>query len=280
MDTFPKRIPMPKRTQSPSSINTYRQCPRRYFYQYIVKLPTTENIHSVKGKIAHSVLEKFFDIDVKHFKEETFKKELSYYMKNLFNAFWVKSLEKFEDIGSNEREMVGAKQEIAEMLANWLQSFFDRIDSSGLNFHEAFGKFKPVETEAEYESRAHMVRGFIDVVEDVDGEIKVLDYKTSGSFEITDDYELQLAIYALLYREKHGKLPHKLSIWFLKDKEKVIEVDEKLIEKALGEIKNIHIKTESDLMDDYPKKTSNLCKWRTGKCDFYEQCFKESAKFK
>ena len=271
---------MGKRVQSPSSINTYKQCPRRYYYQYILKLPTCENIHFVKGKIAHSVLEKFFDIDINHFKEENYKKELSYYMKNLFNAFWLKNLEKFEDVGASEKDVITARHELAEMLANWLQSFFERIDSSGLSFHKAFEKFKPVEIEAAYESEKHQVKGFIEVVENVDGEIKVLDYKTSGSFEITESYELQLAIYALLYREKHGKLPHKLSIWFLKDKEKIIEADEKIIEKAIGEIANIHIKTESNRIDDYPKQVSNLCKWRTGKCDFYDHCFSESAKFK
>jgi CRISPR/Cas system-associated exonuclease Cas4 (RecB family) len=271
---------MAKRVQSPSSINTYNQCPRKYFYQYILKLPTSENIHSIKGKIVHSVLEKFFDLDVRHFKEENYKKELSYYMKNLFNAFWLKNLEKLEEIGCNEKEIVGAKHEIAEMLANWLQYFFDRIDGTGLSFHEAFKKFKPVEVEAEYESKQHMVKGFIDVVEEVDGEIKVLDYKTSGSFEISDSYELQLAIYALLYSEKHGKLPHKLSIWFLKDKEQAIEMDKRLIEKAIKEIETIHRKTESDRIDDYPKQESGLCKWRTGKCDFYDECFKGSAKFK
>ncbi|HDQ60100.1 MAG TPA: PD-(D/E)XK nuclease family protein [Candidatus Woesearchaeota archaeon] len=271
---------MAKRVQSPSSINTYNQCPRRYFYQYLLKLPTGENIYSVKGKIVHSVLEKFFDIDIQHFKEENYKKELSYYMKNLFNAFWIKNLEKFEDIGATEKLIISARQEIAEMLANWLQAFFEKIDCSKLNFHDAFQKFKPVEREAEYKSEEHKVKGFIDVVENVEGEIKVLDYKTSGSFEITESYELQLAIYALLYKEKHGVLPHKLSIWFLKDREKTIEADEKIIEKAINEIKDIHIKTSSNCIDDYPKKTSPLCKWKNGQCDFYEQCFGESAKFK
>ncbi len=270
---------MVKRVQSPSSINVYKQCPRRYFYQYILKLPTGDNIHSVKGKLAHSVLEKFFDMEITHFRGEEYKKELSYYMKNLFNAVWLRNLEKFEEVGADEKSIISAKEELAGMLANWLQDFFDRIDNSGLPFHEAFNNFKPVEKEAHYESKEHKVRGFIDVVENSDGEIKVLDYKTSGSFEITDNYELQLAIYALLYREKHGKLPHKLSIWFLKDREKVVEVNEKMIKKAVEEIKDIHIKTESNNIKDYPKKTSPLCKWRGGQCDFYDTCFEESKKF-
>jgi ATP-dependent helicase/DNAse subunit B len=53
---------MPKRVQSPSSINTYNQCPRKYYYQYILKLPTRPSIHLVRGNIAHSVLEDFFSI--------------------------------------------------------------------------------------------------------------------------------------------------------------------------------------------------------------------------
>lgn len=271
---------MAKRVQSPSSINVYKQCPRRYFYQYILKLPTKDNIHSVKGKIAHSVLEKFFDMDITHFKEEDYKKELSYYLKNLFNAIWLKKLEKFQEIEADEKTIISAKEEIAGMMANWLQAFFEKIDNSGLSFQEAFNKFKPVERESRYESKEHKVRGFVDVVEKTDDEIKVLDYKTSGSFGITENYELQLAIYALLYKEKHGKLPHKLSIWFLKDREKTVEVDEKMIEKAVDEIKNVHINTESNNIEDYPKKPSPLCKWRTGQCDFYETCFKESKNFK
>ena len=264
---------MPQRIQSPSSINIYKNCPRRYYYQYIAGLPTKENIYSVKGKLAHTILEKFFDIDIKHFSEADYKKELSYYMKNLFNACWLKSLESFENVGAREKDMSEAKQEIAEMLANWLQSFFEKIDSVG-DFKAAFKKFKPVEREVEYISKNHLVKGFIDVVEDVDGEIKILDYKTSKSLELTPEYKLQLAIYALLYKEKHDKLPNKIGIWFLRDKEVIVDVAPGMIDDAINEIKNIHFRTESSNQDDYPKNVTRLCKWSNGQCDFYGECFK------
>src|SRR3989344_5729885 len=54
---------MPKRVQSPSSISTYKQCPRKYFYQYVLKLPTQGNIHTLRRSITHEVLENFFDLD-------------------------------------------------------------------------------------------------------------------------------------------------------------------------------------------------------------------------
>ena len=45
------------RVQSPSSIITYRQCPRKYYYHYIENLPTKPSIHTIRGKIVHSVLQ-------------------------------------------------------------------------------------------------------------------------------------------------------------------------------------------------------------------------------
>ena len=51
-----------KRVQSPSSINTYFQCPRKYYYIYNMKLKTSPSIHLVRGLVAHKVLENFFTI--------------------------------------------------------------------------------------------------------------------------------------------------------------------------------------------------------------------------
>ncbi|MEM4336787.1 MAG: PD-(D/E)XK nuclease family protein [Candidatus Woesearchaeota archaeon] len=264
---------MSKRIQSPSSINVYKRCPRRYYYQYIVGLPTKDSIYSVKGKLVHTILEKFFDIDIKHFSEENYKKELLYYMKNLFNACWLKSLENFENVGAKEKDLIEARQEIAEMLANWLQVFFEKIEKEG-SFKEAFNKLKPVEREKEYVSQNYLVKGFIDVIENINGEIKIIDYKTSKDFELTPEYKLQLAIYALLYKEKHNRLPDKIGIWFLRDKEVTIDLDEGMIDDAIKQIKEIHFKTESDNIEDYPKNVTRLCKWNGGQCDFYNECFK------
>ena len=64
---------MAKRVESPSSINTFKQCKRKYYYQYIEKLPTLPNIHQVRGNIAHSVLEDFFDTEISEFTTENYK---------------------------------------------------------------------------------------------------------------------------------------------------------------------------------------------------------------
>ena len=65
-----------KRIQSASSINTFKQCPRKYFYSYVLELPTAPNIYQVRGNIAHSALEHFFTINTNHIDEKNYEKQL------------------------------------------------------------------------------------------------------------------------------------------------------------------------------------------------------------
>ena len=64
---------MAKRIESPSSINTFKQCPRKYYYQYVEKLPTLPNIHQIRGNIAHSCLEQFYNLDVSMYTLENYQ---------------------------------------------------------------------------------------------------------------------------------------------------------------------------------------------------------------
>jgi len=56
--------------------------------------------------------------------------------------------------------------------------------------------------------------------------------------------------------------------------EKTIKADEKLLKLAEKECLEIHRRTLSDDIEDYPLNPGPLCKWSTGQCDFYNICFK------
>jgi CRISPR/Cas system-associated exonuclease Cas4 (RecB family) len=99
-----------------------------------------------------------------------------------------------------------------------------------------------------------------------------MDYKTSNKDELSPDYKLQLGIYALLYKLKYNKTPARVGINFLKFGEKVVDVDDALLEHAKTQIVYVHEMTVSNHVNDYPKKESALCKWSSGKCDFYDFC--------
>jgi len=271
---------MPKRVQSPSSINLYKQCPRRYFYQYILKYPTKENIHTVRGNVVHEALEKFFSIDVSSAKidQDNYHKELSAYMKRLFTACWSNASSRFQRLGIQAESIGSYQDESMQMLANWLNHFFADIKKEldkNISFDVAFQKLKPISLEKEYRDNDLMVRGFIDVVQQDGEDIILMDYKTSKSSEIKDEYLLQLGIYAMLYEKEHGKYPKKVGLWFLKDKPITINVTPKLIKDALFEVEQIHIATDTEKISEYPKKESGLCKFSTGQCDFYDICTKQ-----
>ncbi|MFC1753899.1 RecB family exonuclease [Thermoproteota archaeon] len=271
---------MPRRIESPSSINTYKQCPRKYFYQYIRKLPTFPNIHTVRGNIVHSALEKFFDIDPASLDPLKYMPELAAFLSNLFDACWRKKANELEKVTCSEEQERKFYDESKMMLGNWLNAFFDdlKLKMHEKSFIDAFNEVKPTEMEEKYESKEYSVRGYIDAVSKIDGITTLIDYKTSKPKDrMPPDYRLQLAIYALMYKEKHGMIPDRVGVWFLKSKEMTITADEELVQEAKFEIEQIHASTESDMITDYKCTITPLCKWSTGQCNFYETCIKDRS---
>jgi len=263
---------MGRRVESPSSINTFKQCPRKYYYVYVKKLETLPSIHLIRGKIVHSVLEDFFKVDSGKLPDDNCDVLLHGLMMDFLKNKWLEAKAEFEELDMTEAQRLFYFEETKKMVEYWLDNFLKRLKKEDLTFKEAFKKWKP-RTEEEFVSENYKVRGFIDAIHEFENEVIVMDYKTSKKDEITSGYKLQLAIYALLYNEKHGKLPTKAGIDFLRHGQRMIDVDEELLKLAQFEIEMIHASTDSNNILDYPKKESPLCKWHSGQCDFYDYCF-------
>ncbi|MBS3110361.1 PD-(D/E)XK nuclease family protein [Candidatus Woesearchaeota archaeon] len=261
---------MPGRIQSPSSINTYRQCPRKYYYQYIEELPTKPSIHLVRGHVVHEVLENFFHLDTSDLSRANYEMALKKRIQDLLLKHWQEEKD-FSKLDLTKEKLMFYFDESMLMLLNWINQFIARLEAmmvQGFGLADAFRRLTPT-TEQQYVSEEHKVQGFIDAIEDIDDHVRIIDYKTSKSFDISEEYKLQLAIYALLYNEKHGKLPNKVGINFLKDVEKFLDVDEDLVRYAKKEIDLVHKKTATDDISAYPLVPQPLCKW----CDFFNKCF-------
>lgn len=262
-----------RRIQSPSSIILYRQCPRKYYYKYIVGLPESPSIHLVRGKITHEVLENFFDLDTKGINLKNYELTLKANIQELLLKYWQKYEKQLNSLDLNPDQLKFYFEETMMMLFNWLDHFISKIKSfDSLSFHEIFQKLIPLR-EQHFISKELGVQGFVDSIEQHGDEIHIMDYKTSSHFDLNDDYKLQLGIYALLYQRKFKKTPHKAGIYFLRYRPKHINVDKELLNYAQVEIDSIHINTHSTNIVDYPKKESGLCKYSSGQCDFYDFCF-------
>lgn len=264
---------MKKRVQSPSSIILFKQCPRKYYYKYIVGLPEQPSIHLVRGKITHEVLENFFNLDTKNITLKNYEFELKNTVQTLLLKYWQEHQKELNSFNFTKDQLTFYFEETAMMLLNWLNSFIDKVKSfDSISFQEIFQKLIPLR-EQHFLSAELSVQGYVDSIEQFQNETYIMDYKTSSHFDLNDDYKLQLAIYSLLYQEKHQKLPDKAGIYFLRYKPKFIKVDQELLNLAKQAITNIHLKTQSQSILDYPKSESPLCKFSSGQCDFYEFCF-------
>ncbi|MBS3136594.1 PD-(D/E)XK nuclease family protein [Candidatus Woesearchaeota archaeon] len=265
---------MPKRVQSPSSINTYRQCPRKYYYQYIMKLPTKPSIYLVRGSIVHEVLESFFTLRIELFEKGNHREGFMSFVSSCLARSWKHSKKSLDSLHILPGEMEHYFIESHEMLRNFVDGFCSKLErkmAEGKELANAFMELSP-RVEEEIIDEGLSVKGFIDAVHDSPGSVVIMDYKTSNKMDITGEYRLQLAIYALLYMNKYGRMPDKVGINFLRFGELLLDVDKSLLSYAKSEIMLIHERTLSGEIADYPRKVSALCKWSNGQCDFFETC--------
>lgn len=267
---------MAKRIQSPSSINTFKQCQRKYYFQYIEKLPTSPSIHLVRGNIVHSVLEDFYDIDVQSFTNENFPQKFNQAIQTLLMHHWREYSDKLSLLGLSDDKLKFYFEESMAMLMNWSNQFVSdfslRLNEGGIDIPSLFSKVTPIREE-KYVSTKYDVRGFIDAIQIQDGEVHIIDYKTNSSSEIKKSILRQLSIYCLMYKERHGKLPDKVGAFFVRDKLKMLSVNEDMVQSAKVDIEGIHAHTSmTEEKSDYKQNITPLCKWRTGQCDFYSVC--------
>lgn len=259
------------RTESSSSINTFRQCPRKYYYTYKLKLPTKDSIATITGKAVHDALEKFFKIDLNEINQDKFEIEVEHYLLKLFHDNWVEAVPKLLALKIDKDQIVQYYSDSQYMLSNFLTKFCGeiRVHLSNMNFSQAFEMVRPL-TEVYILSKEYNVQGYIDALYTQDDKLIIIDYKTSKKDVVSDQYKLQLAIYVLLAKEKFGRMPDKVGLYFLRQgTEKFVDVDEELLKWAQREAELIHVNTESDKIIDYPKCPGPLCNW----CDFYNECF-------
>ena len=132
------------RMQSPSSINTFKQCPRRYYYTYIKKYPTMPSIHLVRGSIAHSVLEDLFDeeLDLEEWHIVFHRKVLE-----LLDKRWDEASDELSELDLEKGQLDFYYKETKQMLLNWANDFQKRFQEELVqtkDLEETFENLTPV----------------------------------------------------------------------------------------------------------------------------------------
>ena len=164
---------------SASQLSTFEDCPRRWFYDNVLRLADSTSVWADFGSLVHDVLEQFLSPDSTV--EYSFDALL-----DLSDQMWS------DDIAAFAPQREQARRELKDVLSTWWQMEGHR-----------FNRADVVEVEHEFDVAVgdHTVRGRIDRVDwdhDRNG-LAIVDYKTGRhapkESEVADD--LQLAVYYL-----------------------------------------------------------------------------------
>ncbi len=263
------------RVESPTSILTYTQCPRKYYYRYVQRLGHRPNIHLVVGDVVHSTISAFHNADVRDVPGESLVRILHTHLVEEFRKGWNEKKETLRSLGIGWEDEKVFYQDAWLMLDKFFQHHVNRAVARqyrhNVNLVEAFRRLRP-KTETKIFSKKHGLMGVIDAIFDFDGKLVIIDYKTSKKAEMTDECLTQLALYALLYEESAGRVPDLVGIHFLRHGEMMLRVTPELL--ALGEDvrRRMQALVSGEDIIIYPQRITGLCKYRTGQCDYYEQC--------
>jgi CRISPR/Cas system-associated exonuclease Cas4 (RecB family) len=235
---------MPKKFQSPTSINTYLRCPRKYYLRYIKGLKSKPSIHLIRGKAVHETIAQFSQMN---FDRSADQQTLDNSILGLFEKNWLTQNGDIQKLGLDRKTINEFYSDSQAMLTGWLKRYFQV-------------GYKRPKTETKLFSKTHGVMGIIDAIFTDNGRILLIDYKTGKKNEITADIKVQLAIYALLYKEKFGRMPDIVAIDFLKhQEERRFRASEKLIQYAAQLCLDTHKKTISNNEKDYPCQCGGWC---------------------
>jgi putative RecB family exonuclease len=232
---------------SASSVKTYEQCPRKYYYTYINKQPTKEWDHFDLGNICHKTLEIFHDI---YMQEGAKKGSLS----KLMGYSFKKAAAEYTKI-LGPAMMAEAK----ELLAEYLKTISKSMPT-----------VKSVEADFSFNiSDKVLIRGYVDRLDIMkDARYHIVDYKTTKNARYLDPFQLKL--YGIWLKEQVDPSVNsfKASYVLLRHKSKLKEYE--------FNIEDIN-KTKEELLV-YAEKISTentwmpiptrLCDW----CDFKAIC--------
>ena len=237
-----------KRILSPTAINTYMSCPRKFYFRYIKKYQTRPSIHLIRGQIVHKTLHQFNGNHPQNLCETSVEK-ICVELLGIFNEHWETAQKSLSALDLPEDEIASFHHESELMLLN----FGNWLFNNGLS--------TPKLSETRLWSENLRAMGIIDAVHVMDDKVVLVDYKTSRHARITSDIMRQAALYALLYQDKYNKAPDAVWIHFLKDpgEPQTIPIDNEILHYGKTLIDSVHEKTTSYDEISYPCTCGGYC---------------------
>ncbi len=187
-----------------SELSTYEECPKKYNYQYIQKIKTTNNVYSYLGTLVHDHIENFY---AKKFKDN--EEMVTNYLNNYDSSPF---LFRGESCGCEGKECLNYRKSTKDYLEN--------LRPLNIEFEQEKLVYLPMVLLDENTNFTNFAfHGYVDlIIHHKNKSISIIDYKTStwytGEDKIKKSY--QLILYALALEKVYGYKINKLAWDFVK----------------------------------------------------------------
>jgi len=283
-----------KRPFSASAINKYLKCPMDFYYRYILEFGEEENLEeeiasNTFGSFIHTVLEELFS------PYALFKKDGTPNLKEkiiLNESHFADMLSKYENLVRNQFMIHFGKNENAFNTGKNLLSYKmcleltkkilekERNEIKDLKVKRSIYQLESYNTTeidvvVKGEKRKLKMHGFIDRIDEEDGKMRVIDYKSGKvsskqvAFKLEENvktsfgsasHSTQLALYSLMFKTRFDFLPNETAVFSLvnidqglfklqSDKmslQEIVDLFPSLIQQIIDEMYDSELKIEHD----------------------------------
>ncbi|GAA1966888.1 PD-(D/E)XK nuclease family protein [Terrabacter lapilli] len=250
-------MPTPLYSGSPSRLLAWLDCPRRYRMQYLDRprpQARPQRAHTSVGIATHNVLRDFWDLPA--------DRRTPAGVAELVRSSWI-------DVGFRDPEQSAAwRLRVRDAVTDYLR----RSDRD----NQPVG----IERSVSLKTEAVAITGRIDRLDDRDGELVVVDYKTGRQVPTDDDARtsLPLALYAVAASRMFRRPCHRVELHHVPSGAVAAHehTDESLgrkiaeaesiasdLRRADAEFKELGVESAR-----FPPRTSAICSW----CDFRAHC--------
>jgi DNA helicase-2/ATP-dependent DNA helicase PcrA len=230
-----------------SQIDTFKLCPLKYKYRYLLQIPARPH-HSLSfGRTIHQTLHQFHQLEMQG-KKLKVEELLDIYQKNFIDEGYDSQEHKQKRFDSGRKALQDYYQKHQELLGK--PQLLERKFTLNLNGTKLIGKIDRIDKTK-------------------DGQLELVDYKTgSRKDQKAVDKDDQLTIYSLAAREALNLKIERMSLYFLEgggDKVTTTRSPEDLTKARQKLIRQINqIKTS-----DFPAKPNPVV---CGFCEYVELC--------
>jgi len=244
---------------SASRLESYRQCPQKYRFRYVDKIPSTlEGIEAFMGSRVHETLEWLYT-NLRFCKSVSPETLIAFYHKK-WDAEWHPDVQVVrEEMSPDEYRALGERA-----LREYDRRYrpFDASRTLGLEYSVEF----PLDPEGQY-----VMKGYIDRLSaPEDGVIWIHDYKMRGFFPAQRDFEedRQLAYYQMAVQRRWPETREIVLIWHY-----LIYNHEFRSHRTAEALEALRIETialidEIESATHFPTRQSALCDW----CEYQSRC--------